>query len=345
MNRSNTTSALIGGAALALAVASSVPASAQIVTGLPTGGNYSPYDTFAERWYDPGDWYGVRSRLGRQGEMGGTALGLARDPLQSGITGDPRGLGIELPPSGRGMGPGFSGELGRAAPPARPALGGSPYFQQSFSPYYGWGYSDRSRDFYDPTHGGYPARDREPAGMDFGPSGEEFGPGTTEGVPRTEADADPGPRRSRGETAGTGLGTAGEVGVSGPQGTVPRSGRIDRDSAIYSRLGRYNFVEHGALASPTYGLGPRYRGYYTSDWYSDSAEFDDWYDNASAPGTAGDRTGSQEAPEPLDAPGGLDRPTAPVEPGAPGSLREPGTPAEPGTPGTLREPGSLDPQP
>ncbi|MEW4566781.1 hypothetical protein AB1L88_02850 [Tautonia sp. JC769] len=325
-------SAMVGGAALALAVAASTPVSAQIVTGLPTGGNYSPYDTFAERWYDPGDWFGVRSRLGRQGEMGGTALGRARDPLQSGITGDPRGLGIELPPSGRGMGPGFSGELGRAAPPARPALGGSPYFQQSFSPYYGWGYSDRSRDFYDPTHGGYPARDREPAGMDFGPSGEEFGPGTTEGVPRTDPAADPSARRPEGETAGTGLGTSGEVSVSGERGTVPRSGRIDRDSAIYSRLGRYNFVEQGALPSPSYGIGPRYRGYYTSDWYSDSAAFDDWYDNAPAEGPSGegagalDAPGALDSPEPLDAPGGLERPAAPVEPGSPGSLREPGSP-------------------
>ncbi|WP_152052716.1 hypothetical protein [Tautonia marina] len=318
MKRSITTSALVGGVTLALAVAASVPASAQIVTGLPTGGNYSPYDTFAERWYDPGDWYGVRSRIGRQGEMDGTALGLARDPLQSGITGDPRGLGIELPPSGRALGPGFSGELGRAAPPARPALGGSPYFQQSFSPYYGWGYSDRSRDFYDPTHGGYPARDREPAGMDFGPSGEEFGPGTTEGVPQTDpepnADIDPDLRRS-----------TGELSVSGSQGTVPRSGRIDRDSAIFSRLGRYNFVEQGALPSPTYGLGPRYRGYYTADWYSDSAEFDDWYDTSPAPEAAGDLPPSQQAPEALDAPGGLDRPATPIEPGSPGSLREPGS--------------------
>lgn len=183
--------------------------------------------------------------------MDGTALGLARDPLQRGITGDPRGLGIELPPSGRALGPGFSGELGRAAPPARPALGGSPYFQQSVSPDYGWGDSDRSRDFYDPSIGGDPALDREPAGMDFGPSGEEFGPGSTEGVPRTDPDADPDLLRSTGEPAGTGLGTTGELSVSGPRATVPRSGRIDRDSAIFCRFGRYNFVEHGALPSPT----------------------------------------------------------------------------------------------
>lgn len=59
MTRSITTSALVGGAAPVLAIAATVPASAQIVTGLPTGGDYSPYDTFAERWYDPGDWHGV----------------------------------------------------------------------------------------------------------------------------------------------------------------------------------------------------------------------------------------------------------------------------------------------
>jgi hypothetical protein len=31
------------------------------------------------------------------------------------------------------------------------------------------------------------------------------------------------------------------------------------------------------------GLGPRYRNFYSEDWFDDGADFDDWYDSTMEP--------------------------------------------------------------
>src|SRR5690606_18103938 len=130
------------------------------------------------------------------------------------------------------------------------------------------------------------------------------------GIPATTPESGLEPTATEPAAAETGLGTPGpETGLDAPGAATgldapgapgvgamtgrPGRGVIEENDdlyedydSLYGGYGDYDYVEQGYLPNPSFGYGPRYRGYYTDDWYGDAAAFDDWYD--SAPGGAGD---------------------------------------------------------
>jgi hypothetical protein len=295
----------VAASALTIAAVWAPPASAQIV-GLPTGGSYGPYDSFAQDWYDPGDWYG---RAGGSGgiEVGG-GYGAYPADARGGIG---RGLGEGYGYGTGGFrprarvsnraasfggnfdgglyeGPGTLGEGGEedyAAPPSRPTpYRGSPYFMRGYSPYYG--YRDFDDDFYeDEFYGGYGGEasdelDRDAAGLGLG---------------QTEAPTDLDAPLTGTATAGRPPAPAIDGGVSraaGPGATAIDAPRQIEESdelyedydSLYGGYGDYQYVEEGSdRYQPMRGLGPRYRNFYSEDWFDDGADFDDWYDSTMEP--------------------------------------------------------------
>lgn len=283
-------------AALTIAAGWASPARAQII-GLPTGGSYAPADSFAENWYDPYDWYGRSDGIGAEAGAavpGGQGVGVGRATAPSrggfrpraaleGRTGTRRG-GLD---GSLYEGPGSLGEGGEAdyeAPPSRPTpYRGSPYFMRGYSPYYG--VRDFDDDFYDDDfYGGYGVEasdelgreaveaDRDPIDATAAPEATGLGTGAT---PPAVGDAPATPAPARGLDAAA---------IDAPR-QIEESDELYEDyDSLYGGYGDYEYVEEGSdRYRPLRGIGPRYRNYYSEDWFDDGADFDDWYDSTMEP--------------------------------------------------------------
>ncbi|QDV32236.1 hypothetical protein [Tautonia plasticadhaerens] len=284
----------VAAAALTIAGAWASPAPAQII-GVPTGGSYAPSDTFAQDWYDPYDWYG---------RAGGIDAGTAampgvegRDPTRGGFrpraaiegrTGTRRGgLDGSLYESPGALGEG--GEADYEAPPSRPTpYRGSPYFMRGYSPYSG--YRDFDDDFYDDDfYGGYGVEASDELGR--GAVGADRDPlGTPAAGPTTGLGAGTVPAAAGGTPATSSPGLGGRAAGPGAAAIdaplqIEESDELYEDyDSLYGGYGDYEYVEEGSdRYQPLRGIGPRYRNYYSEDWFDDGADFDDWYDRTTEP--------------------------------------------------------------
>ena len=244
------------------------------VIGLPSAGSYAPYESFAQDWYERGDWYGQGQAGARPGTTGGNPAGLIYDGI---------GLGRE------------AGGLDGLDLPSRPLSSrGSPYFRRGYSPYSGYrdfgdesyldnSYLDNSYgnnfyddDFYDDPY--------DPVASDeFDRAGDEprRDPLAPPGSPasRSSAFLEDSPSASSPATQAETPPTRANTRINTPRRNAQPDDLYEDYDTLLGGYGNSEYVnEGGGRDRPNFGAGPRYRGYYSEDWLDDQVDFNDWYD-------------------------------------------------------------------